>query len=141
VLVIALTKPFFGRIADRVDKRVQIVIGLLVLGGSVAALPFGSSFAGFLLISSVLGLGMSLSTVATAAYVADIARKEELGASMGALSSIMDIGHSAGPLVTGVLIATTSYGTGFLASFGVALVVCVFFGLSVRDRTGRTGSE
>ena len=52
VLVIALTKPFFGRIADRVDKRVQIVIGLLVLGGSVAALPFGSSFPGFLLVSS-----------------------------------------------------------------------------------------
>jgi MFS family permease len=136
VLVIALTKPVFGRIADRVDKRVQIVTGLLVLGASVAALPFGSSFAGFLLASSVLGLGMSLSTVATSAYVADIAQKEQLGASMGALSSIMDIGHSAGPLVTGVLIAGTSYGTGFLASFGIAVAVCVFFGLSVRNRTG-----
>jgi len=136
VLVIALTKPFFGRIADRVDKRVQIVIGLLVLGGSVAALPLGSSFAWFMLVSSMLGLGMSLSTVATSAYVADIARKEELGASMGALSSIMDIGHSAGPLVTGVLIAATGFGTGFLASFGVAAVVCVFFGVSVRNGRG-----
>ena len=27
-LIIALTKPFFGRIADRVDKRVQIIAGL-----------------------------------------------------------------------------------------------------------------
>ena len=136
VLVIALTKPFFGRIADRVDKRVQIVIGLLVLGGSVAALPFGSSFSGFLLVSSVLGLGMSLSTVATSAYVADIAEKEELGASMGALSSIMDIGHSAGPLITGILIASTGYGVGFLASFGIAAAVSVFFVFSVQDGNG-----
>ncbi|MBP1929786.1 MFS family permease [Methanolinea mesophila] len=136
VLVIALTKPFFGRIADRIDKRVQIVIGLLVLGGSVAALPFGSSFGWFLLVSSVLGLGMSLSTVATTAYVADIAEKEELGASMGALSSIMDIGHSAGPLITGILVAAGSFTSGFLASFGVAAAVCVFFGVSVYGRRG-----
>ncbi|WP_243668995.1 MFS transporter [Methanoculleus chikugoensis] len=32
-LIIAVSKPSFGRIADRVDKRVQIVIGLLILGG------------------------------------------------------------------------------------------------------------
>ncbi len=135
VLVIAVTKPFFGRIADRADKRVQIVIGLLVLGCSVAALPAASAFAEFLLISSVLGLGMSLSTVATSAYVADIAEKEHLGASMGALSSIMDIGHSAGPLVTGVLIAGSGFGIGFFASFGIAAAACGFFALSVRDRT------
>ncbi len=135
VLIIAATKPFFGRIADRADKRVQIVIGLFVLGCSVAAIPLSSSFAGFLLISSVLGLGMSLSTVATTAYVADIAKREHLGASMGALSSIMDIGHSAGPLVTGILIAGSGFGIGFFASFGVAAAVCGYFALSVRDRT------
>ena len=79
---------------------------------------------------------MSLSTVATSAYVADIAEKEELGASMGALSSIMDIGHSAGPLITGILIASTGYGVGFLASFGIAAAVSVFFVFSVQDGNG-----
>ncbi len=136
VLVIAATKPFFGRIADRADKRVQIALGLLVLGISVATIPAASSFAGYLLASSVLGLGMSLSTVATTAYVADIAKREHLGASMGALSSIMDIGHSAGPLVTGVLIAAGGFGIGFFASFGIAAAVCGIFAISVRDRPG-----
>ncbi|WP_321504941.1 MFS transporter [uncultured Methanoregula sp.] len=133
VLIIAVTKPFFGRIADRVDKRFQIVGGLFITGASVAAIPFTSSFAGFVLVGCVFGAGMSLSTVATSAYVADIARKEEIGASMGALSSIMDIGHSGGPLVTGIIVGTAGLFVGFGASFILALIVCAFFVLSVRD--------
>jgi MFS family permease len=132
VVVIAATKPFFGRVADRVDKRWQIVAGLLVLGCSVAAIPLASTFSAFLLVCSLLGLGMSLSTVATSAYVADVSQKEELGASMGALSSVMDIGHSAGPLLTGIIIGSGGYAPGFMASLLVALAACGFFFLSVR---------
>ncbi len=132
-LVIALTKPFFGRIADRTDKRLQIIAGLLLLGCPVAAIPYATSFPEFILVSSLLALGMSLSTVATSAYTADIAGKEQVGASMGALSSVMDIGHSAGPLITGIIIAGSGYGAGFLAGFLIAVAVSGFFALSVRE--------
>jgi MFS family permease len=134
VLIIAGTKPFFGKLADRFDKRVQIAAGLLILGCSVGAIPLVSSFTLFLLVSSLLGLGMSLSTVATSAYVADVAKKEQIGASMGALSSIMDIGHSAGPLVTGIIITAASYTLGFFASFLLAIVITAVFAIAVRDR-------
>ena len=137
VLIIAVTKPFFGRIADRVDKRIQIIAGLLLLGCSVGALPFAPSFGSFLIVSSLLGLGMSLSTVATSAYVADIAQKGTMGASMGALSSIMDIGQSAGPLVTGVVIAGSGYVFGFFTSFILAALVCGFFAVSVAGTRGK----
>jgi MFS family permease len=132
-LIIALTKPFFGRMADRVDKRIQIITGLLVLGCAVATVPFASSFALFLLVSALLAVGMSLSTVATSAFTADSAKKEQMGASMGALSSVMDIGHAAGPLITGIIIAGSGYGAGFLASFLIALSACGYFAISVRD--------
>jgi MFS family permease len=134
VLIIAGTKPFFGNLADRIDKRVQITAGLIILGCSVAAIPLVSSFTLFLLVSAALGLGMSLSTVATSVYVADIAQKEQIGASMGALSSTMDIGHSAGPLVTGIIITAVGYTMGFFASFLLAIAVTAAFALSVRDR-------
>jgi MFS family permease len=133
VVIIAVTKPIFGRIADRVDKRGQIVAGLLLLGCFVAVIPFASSFGMLLSVSSLLGIGMSLSTVATSAYVADMAREEEMGASMGALSSVMDIGHAAGPLVTGVIITMSGFVQGFFASFLIAAVVCVVFVISVHD--------
>ena len=132
VLIIAGTKPFFGKLADRFDKRIQIAAGLVILGCSVAAIPLVSSFTLFLLVSATLGIGMSLSTAATSAYVADIAHKEQIGASMGALSSTMDIGHSAGPLITGIIITAVGYTTGFLVSFLLAITVTVVFIFSVR---------
>ena len=131
VLVIAASKPIFGRVADRVDKRVQIVAGLVIIGGSVGVIPLASSFPVLLAVSSLFGLGMSISTVATSAYVADVAQKEHIGASMGALSSIMDIGQSAGPLVTGVVIVAAGYAAGFLLSLLIAAVVTVVFVVSV----------
>ena len=134
VLVIAATKPFFGRIADRIDKRIQIGAGLVITGCAVAVIPILPSFGMFLLASSVFGMGISLSTVATSAFVADIAKKEQIGASMGALSSIMDIGQTSGPLVTGIIITAAGYATGFLISFLLALAVTVVFSVSVRNR-------
>jgi MFS family permease len=134
VLIIAGTKPFFGKLADRFDKRVQIAAGLVIIGCSVGAIPLVSSFTLFLLVSAIIGLGMSLSTVATSAYVADIAHKEQIGASMGALSSTMDVGHSAGPLVTGIIITAFGYTMGFFVSFLLAMAVTAAFVLSVRYR-------
>jgi len=138
VIMIAATKPFFGRVADRMDKRVQIVAGLFITGCATAMVTFASSFAILLLVSSVFGLGISISTVATSAYVADVARKEHIGASMGALSSIMDIGQSAGPLVTGIIITAAGYTSGFLASFILAIIIAGVFFVSVRDRSAGT---
>ncbi len=133
IVLMAVTKPLFGRIADRVDKRVQIVVGLSMIGVSVAIIPYFSNFYVFLLISVTSGLGLSLSTVATGAYTGEIAAKKEIGASMGALSSTMDIGHSLGPLITGLIIGyTLSYQVGFMAGFVLTIVTVVFFTWSVK---------
>lgn len=133
VLFIAATKPFFGRIADRADKRYQIAAGVLVTGGAAAAIPLVAGFWEILAVSAAFGLGMSFSTVATSAYVADVARRDQIGASMGALSSIMDIGQSAGPFVTGIVITLAGYTAGFLAGFVLALAVTAVFAVSVRE--------
>jgi MFS family permease len=133
VFIIALTKPFFGSLADRIDKRVQIIAGILITGCAVAIIPLGQTFAVFLAASSLFGFGMSLSTVATTAYIADVAKKERVGASMGALSSIMDIGQSSGPVVTGMIIMGSGYMAGFFASFILAILAGIFFAVSVRS--------
>ena len=131
MLIIAGTKPFFGKLADRMDKRVQIAGGLTLLGLSIGLISFCSLFTQFLLFSLVIGFGMSPSTVATSAYIADIAKKEELGASMGALSSIMDIRHSSGLLLTGIIITAAGYTAGFAMSAFIAIGITVMFVMSV----------
>ncbi len=127
ILAIAVTKPLFGKVADRIDKRFQIAIGLLVLGFSMLCLPFFTDKILVISISLLFGLGMSFSTVATSAYTGDIADKTKLGTSMGALSSIMDIGHSSGPLVTGFIITWMSIRAGFITSFVLCAIVAFVF--------------
>jgi len=127
ILSIALTKPLFGKLADKIDKRFQIAIGLIVLGSSMLALTFFVSPVFVIAVSLLFGLGMSFSTVATSAYTGDIADKTKLGASMGALSSVMDVGHSTGPLVTGFIITWVNIRAGFITSFALCAAVALVF--------------
>ncbi|HVO38528.1 MAG TPA: MFS transporter [Spirochaetia bacterium] len=127
VLSIALTKPLFGRLADRVDRRIQILFGIVMLALIVALVPLFQGVIAIGILGVLFGLAMSVSTVATSAYVADVAREQNLGASLGALSSIMDIGHSAGPFVAGVIITATALGAGFLASAAVSALAALAF--------------
>jgi MFS family permease len=127
IVAIAVTKPVFGRVADRIDKRVQIAAGLLVIGLSMLLLTFFTTTVFVISVSLLFGLGMSFSTVATSAYTGDIADKDKLGTSMGALSSVMDIGHSSGPLVTGFVITWLSIRAGFVASFVLCAIIAAVF--------------
>jgi MFS family permease len=127
IFTIAATKPLLGKAADKVDKRKQIALGLFALGMAMAAVPYAADMNQFLLISVVAGLAISTSTIATTTYTADIAKEKELGASMGALSAIMDIGQTSGPLLTGMIIVSANYAAGFMASVVLAVVITAFF--------------
>jgi MFS family permease len=127
IFTIAATKPLLGKAADKVDKRKQIALGLFALGMAMAAVPYAADMNQFLLISVVAGLAISTSTIATTTYTADIAKKKELGASMGALSAIMDIGQTVGPLLTGMIIVSANYAAGFMASMVLAVIITAVF--------------
>jgi MFS family permease len=134
VLSIALTKPLFGRLADSIDRRIQIMAGIVFLAACTAAIPLFSSVIVTAVIGILFGLGFSVSTVATSTYVAEVAGSHDLGASLGAFSSIMDIGHSSGPFVAGVIITATTTPGGFLAAAVVCLLSAAFFTAMVLRR-------
>lgn len=127
IVTLALTQPVFGKIADRIDKRLQIIFGMLILGGSIALITFVTNYFLLAILSIIFGLGMSFATIAINSYVGDIVKKEELGTSMGALSSIMDVGQSSGPFITGLIITYISFSFGFIFSLLVCLLAIAFF--------------
>ena len=79
VLSIALTKPLFGRLADRVDRRVQVLFGILFLAVFIALIPLFQGVFAVGVIAVLFGLAMSVSTVATSTYVADVAKRKTWG--------------------------------------------------------------
>ncbi|MDK2974853.1 MAG: hypothetical protein PWP08_1224 [Methanofollis sp.] len=137
VVALAVSKPFFGTLSDRTGRRAQIVAGLLAEGVCIAALAFTAAVPAVMAIGVCFGLALSLVTVSTGAYVADLSVQENLGASIGALSAIMDIGHASGPLVAGAIIAVAGYAAGFLAPAIVAAAVAAVF--IAAGRTANTG--
>ena len=142
VLAIALSKPFFGAVSDRTGRRTQIVLGLIAVAASIAAVPLSTAAPVVTAVAVGFGLAISLVTVSTGAYVADIAARQELGASVGALSSIMDIGHASGPLVAGIVIGAAGYAVGFLAPALLASAVALLFvAAGRREREGTVGGR
>ncbi|WP_298138195.1 MFS transporter [Acidiferrobacter sp.] len=132
--IIVLFKPRLGALSDRLGRRTLILVGLVIGVLAVAALPFTASFPALLAINAAFGLGFAATTAATGALVADRARAGGLGASMGVLRSIMDIGQATGPVLTGALIGAGGYRLAFLTL--AALLALGAMGLVLSGRPG-----
>ncbi|MDP2157354.1 MAG: MFS transporter [Nitrospirota bacterium] len=120
ILILAITKPIMGRFSDRHGRRSQIIAGSLLGALSIAAFSLSSSFLPLLVFSILFGLSLSIVTSATSAYIADLSRKETHGSAMGLLGSVMDIGHTTGPLAAGIIASSFGYRLSFI---GAALVL------------------
>ena len=57
----------------------------------------------------------------------DVVKTEHIGAFIGGLSSIMDIGHSSGPFVAGLIITVISTSAGFFAAAAVCVLGALAF--------------
>ncbi len=136
VLVTALTKPLMGRLSDRWGRRWPIVAGLLVGAGAMAAMPWMHTWWPMAMLTALFGLGVATVTASTSALVSDLSRAAAYGASLGVLSSVMDVGHSTGPMAAGLLVAAWGYSPAF-ALIAVLLAVCaVLFAILVEFGSG-----
>jgi DHA1 family multidrug resistance protein-like MFS transporter len=135
ILAATLTKPVMGRLSDRYG-RVPLIVSGLVLGGiTTAVMLLSSSYLVIMMLIAIFGLGLATVTASTSALVADLSRSQGRGSALGILSSVMDIGHSSGPIVTGILIGAYSYRMAF-GIVGIGLVaVSLIFGLTMRRVT------
>jgi MFS family permease len=132
VLTVALSKPLFGRLSDRKGREWQIVFGALTMAATMFVMGRAGSLVSLGLISLTLGLSLSFTLAASSAFIADASPSETRGTAMGLLGSIMDIGHSSGPLAAGMVIAAFGNDAGFFCSGLVILGVGIVFALNVR---------
>jgi len=136
ILATTLTKPLMGRASDRYGRRPLIVAGLVVGAGAVACIPFAGAYAALLPIGLGFGLALAVVTASTAALVSELAQARAYGSALGAMSTIMDIGHAGGPIIAGVLIARWGYGLAFHAVGALMAVAALLVPALVRRTTG-----
>ena len=129
--IIPLAKPFMGRLSDKIGRRLPVVLGSILSGFPLAVIPFTTQFPILLLVSITYGIGFSLVTSSTPPLVSDLVEKEHVGTAMGFLSTIMDVGQTLGPIITGLILATTlTYYGVFTALTIILLISCFIFVIS-----------
>jgi len=129
--VAVFAKPYMGRISDKIGRRIPIVLGCIVSGLPLIAIPFIADFWILLLLVAVYGLGFATVTASTPALISELVPKELVGTSMGFLSTIMDVGQTLGPIISGFILATNLEYYGVFPSLTfVLLFSCIIFVLS-----------
>jgi MFS family permease len=130
VLALAFSKPLFGRLSDRHGRPRQIMAGALAAGLGIAIFPWCTEFFSLLAASILLGLALSVVTSASSAFIADLSHDKGRGSAMGLLGSLMDIGHTTGPILGGLAATWTGLALSFWLGAGVlACAAGVFWAL------------
>ena len=129
--VAIFAKPYMGRVSDKIGRRMPIVVGCVVSSLPLLAIPLVTDFWVLLLLVVVYGFGFATVTASTPALVSEVVPRELVGTSMGFLSTIMDVGQTLGPIISGFILATNLQYRGVFPSLTlVILVSCTVFVLS-----------
>ncbi|MEM3699826.1 MAG: MFS transporter [Candidatus Bathyarchaeia archaeon] len=131
IAVPIFAKPYMGRVSDKIGRRIPIVVGCIISGFPLLAIPFSHKFPILLLFSVVYGVGFAAVTAATPALISELTPKEFVGTAMGFLDMIMDVGQTIGPIISGLIFATNLQYSGVFPSFTLVLLFsCAVFVLS-----------
>ena len=132
VVAMLLAKPFLGRLSDRWGRVPFIVTGLMLGAITIALMPWTDD--GMVLSMLSVGFGLTVATVtaSTSALVTEIAGTSAHGSSIGVLSSIMDVGHSIGPFMTGIVVGTFSFTAGFGLAGALLTMGAIVFAVGMR---------
>ncbi len=126
-----LVQPLAGYLADRMEIRITVFVGLLLSALAIVAVTFTS---GVLLVVIGILAGIGVGTVWTNSdtLVSSLVDEDRLGASMGAAQSFKELGDMVGPLLIGLLTQFYGVRVGFVACGALALV---FLALLVTSQT------
>jgi MFS family permease len=121
--VAIFARPYMGRVSDRIGRRIPIIVGCVLSGLPLLAIPFVADFWVLLLLVLVYGFGFATVTASTSALISELVPKELVGASMGFLDTVMDVGQTLGPIVSGLILATSFAYVGVFCSLAFVLLL------------------
>lgn len=119
-----LVQPLAGWLADKMNAKVTVCVGMLLSCLATATIPF---VAGTPLIIVCITAGIGIGTVwtNTDTLVSKLAKKNQMGATMGIAGSFKEFGDMAGPLIMGAVSQTWGLQWGFILCALIGLIALV----------------
>lgn len=126
--------PFSGRLTKRIGRTAVVIATNLMTIASLVALAGVHSVPVLWVTGVLLGATSGLAAPTLSAITADAAPPGQLGAAMGFMRTLTDLGIVSGPILTGIVVDRMGYGYagGLLAAAAVLAVTTVVFAFTKR---------
>ncbi|WP_347158040.1 MFS transporter [Pontibacter chitinilyticus] len=126
-LTAGLSRPFSGKLADKIGRVPVMLLGSLVCIVASALYPFTGSVVAFLLLRFLHGFSTGFTPTGKSAYVADVVPLEKRGEAMGLMGLSGSLGMAAGPAIGSAVanhfsIDTMFYASSIMAFLSVAII-------------------
>lgn len=132
-----LSRPFSGKLADRVGRIPVMVVGALVSGIAALIYPFATTIFAFLFLRFFHGFSTGFKPTGTSAYVADVVPQRRRGEAMGIVGFFSSLGMAAGPAIGSFIALKFSLNVMFYSSCAFAIAsVAILIGMkeSLKNR-------
>jgi len=123
MIAIAMGALALGFLADRIGRKLTIVIGLALYGVSSLLFAFGSGFGFFVVLLAAGGIGVSVFKIGALALIGDVARStREHTTFMNTVEGFFAVGAIVGPAIVATLLAA---GLSWKYLYVIAALICV----------------
>jgi len=98
-----LGQLFTGKLADMVNRRSLLIIGMVLQGIAILGLPFVNAQGAYIALSAALGLGTALVYPTFLAVLAAHTHPQQRSEAVGVFRLWRDLGYTIGALLTGLI--------------------------------------
>ena len=102
-MVWGLGQLITGKMADHLNKKNMLFLGMLVQGVSLLLMIYATTFFHFAVLSIALGIGTAIVYPTFLAAIADHSHPQQRAESIGVFRLWRDLGYAIGALLTGIL--------------------------------------
>ncbi len=129
---IVLTRPFAGRLADRIGHLRVFVPSLVAIVAGLVLLARSSGRTSLVVSALVFGAGFGTAYPVFAAHVMQRVPQHRRGAAFGSILAAFDTGIGTGSIATGMLVQRFGYGRAFACAAALAALALPYFAYASR---------
>lgn len=126
---------FTGKMSDYFCKKSMLFWGMFLQGIALLFFAFASSFAHFIILSSILGWGTAMVYPTFLATVAENTHPNDRAKSVGVFRLWRDLGYAIGAIITGVLADAFGIPTSIITIAAITILSSLLIQGRMRCRT------
>ncbi len=116
-----ISKPFAGRLSDRLGYRQAIIVGMIAMGIILPLVGLSDIWLINLFCASFLGIAQAIIFPATTALVTEQIDLTSLGTGLGIIGTFKNLGKVIGPIIGGILLSKFEFQITFI------ILACILF--------------